>query len=118
MFPYIFFQTDKGTIESFLEETIRSERSFEVMTESLEAPPPSRRQRIESAEETLLAVLGGQPNSEVVCLFCMCEPCVVNPATLPDPSNVAERSRLYRKFWSYFRRLGLWDFGILVHTRL
>ena len=122
MFPYniIFFQTDKETIESFFEETIRSERSFEVMAEGLEGPPPSRRRRIESAEETLLPVLGGQPNGEVVCLFCMCEPCMVNPATLPDfvrgsappdPSNVVKRYRLYRKFWSYLRRLGLWDFG-------
>jgi hypothetical protein len=44
---------------------------------------------------------------------------VVNPANVPDfvrgsappdPSNVAKRYKLYRKFWSYLRRLGLWDF--------
>ena len=28
----------------------------------------------------------------------------------PDPSNVAKRYKLYQKFWSYLRQLGLWDF--------
>ena len=75
MVPYIFFQTDKGTIESFIEETIRTERSFEVMAESLEGPPPFRRRRIKSAEETLLPVLGAfgsQLRSNVVQVIIEC----------------------------------------------
>ena len=55
-----------------------------------------------------------------VCYFCFCDPCLSNPAHLPafvrgstaaDLSNVARRYRLYRKLWSYLRRLGLWDFA-------
>ena len=64
-------------------------------------------------------VLGGGPSSESVCNFCFSDPCLSNPDHLPDfitgsssadLSNVARRYRLYRKLWSYLRRLGLWDF--------
>jgi hypothetical protein len=75
--------------------------------------PPSRMAR------DVPHVLGGGPGSAEVCFFCFCDPCISSPEHLPefvrgstagDPSNVARRYRLYRKLWSYLRRVGLWDF--------
>ena len=83
--------------------------------------PPARRRRIaeEEEDETLIPSLGGTENDDSVCYHCFSAPCVVSPTVLPDfvrgsaapdPSNVARRYRLYRKFWSHLRRLGLWDY--------
>ena len=76
--------------------------------------PSHRRRRVD-----VVHVLGGSSTSQEVCVYCFCDPCVGNQAFLPDfirgsaspdLSNVARRFRLYRKVWSYLRRLGLWDF--------
>ena len=58
-------------------------------------------------------------NDDSVCYHCFSAPCVISPTVFPDfvrgsaaldPSNVVRRYRLYTKFWSHLRRLGLWDY--------
>ena len=82
-----------------------------------EGVPSARRPRIE--EERSSPTLGGSVTDLAVCYYCLFAPCIVSEdvfpefvrgSAAPDPSNVARRYRLYRKFWSYLRRLGLWDF--------
>ena len=78
--------------------------------------PPNSRPRVSNHSDF---VLGGGPNSVHTCLSCFCDPCIAEPTSLPsfirgsaspDPSNVAKRFRLYKKTWSFLRRVGLWDF--------
>ena len=79
-----------------------------------------RRRRIDTEDpDRVTPNLGGGNSEAEVCYFCFCSPCVVNEDVIPDfvrgsaapdPLNVTKRFRLYRKFRSYLRRLGLWDF--------
>ena len=78
--------------------------------------PSHSRPRI--AEDNVF-VLGGVQNSMQVCISCFCDPCIADPAFRPsfikgssasNPGNIVKRYKLYKKTWSFLRRVGLWDF--------
>ena len=85
-----------------------------------DVPAPSRRVVGLGAEHSF-PVVGGLQEGYLVCIHCMCEPCIVDPSVMPsfvrgsaspDRSNVVKRYKLYRKFWSHLRKLGVWDFAV------
>ena len=119
MNSYVFFIT---IYRNYRRKSINVDFIAKIMARRQREPrsngePSSRRRRV---EETLIDVLGGSPESSEICFYCFCSPCVANLSTLPgfvrgsaaaDASNVARRFRLYKKMWSYLRKVGLWDFA-------
>ena len=81
---------------------------------ALEEFPPSTR-----SNKRTLPILGGDQSDTEVCYYCFFSPCVVHETVLPDfvrgsaaphLGNLVKRYRLYQKFSTHLKRLGLWDF--------